>query len=223
MPLDLLDLLAAAVLVVVGYRLVTVARFSLAGARRRHIVDLVTGIRLRHLLPVPFVLALVLTVALLLMEVPGLDWGWWTAIGGFGNPVTGGTERTAGTALEWLIPLVFVVLLLPALPLLAEREEQIFRRGDEHRTLPQRAARGVMFGLVHAVMGIPLGAALALSIGGWYFSWCYLRGYRRSEPNSQRGALAESTRAHLAYNACIVTLLVVSLIATFAYDSTSAS
>lgn len=212
----LLDLLAAAVLVVVGYRLVTVARFSLGGSRRRHILQLVRGIRLRHVLPVPLVLAVVLTAALALMEVPGLDWGWWTAIGGFGNPVTGGTERTAGTTLEWLIPLVFVVLLLPALPLLAEREEEIFRQGDEHRTIPQRAARGVMFGAVHAVMGIPIGAALALSVGGWYFSWCYLRGYRSTDPPTRRAALAESTRAHLAYNACIVALLVVSLIATYA-------
>ena len=217
MPLDLLDVLAAAVLVVVGYRLVTVARFSLGGTRRRHIVELVKGVRLRHVLPVPLVLTVVLTAALLLMEVPGLDWGWWTAIGGFGNPVTGGTERTVGTALEWLIPLVFVALLLPALPLLAEREEQIFRRNDEHRTPAQRAARGVMFGLVHAVMGIPIGAALALSIGGWYFTWCYLRGHRAT--NTQRGALAESTRAHLAYNGFIVALLLVSLVATFALEA----
>ena len=215
----LLDVLATTVLVVVGYRLVTVARFSLEKPRRRHIAALVKGVRARHLLPVPLVLTAVLAAALGLMEVPGLDWGWWTAIGGFGNPVTGGTERTAGTALEWIIPIVFVALLLPALPLLAEREEQIFRRGDERRTLPQRATRGVFFGLVHAVMGIPIGAALALSIGGWYFSWCYLRGYRTS--TTQQGAIAESTRAHLAYNGVIVALIAVSLAATYASSSAS--
>ena len=32
---------------------------------------------------------------LLLMLVPGLSWGWWSAIGGVGNPVTGGTEGVA--------------------------------------------------------------------------------------------------------------------------------
>ena len=218
--MTLLDLLAVAVLALVGTRLLSVARFSLRPARRAHLVGLLRGIRARHVLPVPFVLAAVLAAALLLMEVPGLDWGWWTALGGFGNPVTGGTERTIGTVFEWLIPLVFVALLLPALPLLAEREEQVFRRGDEQRTLPQRAARGLTFGLVHAIMGIPLGAALALSIGGWYFSWCYLRGYRNGN-RSQLAALTESTRAHLAYNACIVALLLVSLAASYAISSAS--
>src|SRR5687768_16442725 len=146
-----------------------------------------------------------------LLQVPGLDWGWWTALGGFGNPVTGGTERTVGTALEWLIPAVFLVLLLPALPLLAEREERMFRWGDERRTAPARAGRGVMFGLAHALMGIPLGAALALSTGGWYFSWCYLRAARRDGPSA---GLLESTRAHLAYNGCIVALVLAGLVAS---------
>jgi hypothetical protein len=215
----LLDVLAATVLVVVGYRLVTVARFSLEKPRRRHVAGLVGGIRPRHVLPVPLVLGAVLAAAVGLMEIPGLDWGWWTAIGGFGNPVTGGTERTAGTALEWIIPLVFVTLLLPALPLLAEREEQLFRRGDERRTVPQRATRGLLFGLVHSIMGIPIGAALALSIGGWYFSLCYLRGYRATR--TQHGAVAESTRAHMAYNAVIVVLVAVGLVAAYASSSAS--
>ena len=215
----LLDLIAVAVLALVGVRLLGVARFSLRPGRRARVVGLVRGIRPRHILPVPVLLAVVLTLALLLMEVPGLEWGWWTALGGFGNPVTGGTDRTVGTVLEWLLPLVFVTLLLPALPLLAEREEQVFRRGDEHRTVLQRAGRGVAFGLVHAIMGIPLGAALALSVGGWYFTWCYLRGYRRG--GTQQAALVESTRAHLAYNCCIVALLLASLFASYAISSAS--
>ena len=36
-----------------------------------------------------------------------------------------------GTTLEWLIPLVFIVLLIPALPLFALREEELFRLGAE--------------------------------------------------------------------------------------------
>jgi hypothetical protein len=215
-----LDLLAVAVLALVGTRLVTVARFSLRPGRRAHVAAVVRGIRLRHLLPVPVLLGVVLTIALALMEVPGLDWGWWTALGGFGNPVTGGTERTVGTALEWLIPLLFVILLLPGLPLLAEREEEIFRRGDEHRTIPHRMVRGLAFGLVHTIMGIPLGAALALSVGGWYFSWCYIRGYR-SGGKTQAAGILESTRAHLAYNACIVALILGGLAATYAISSAS--
>jgi hypothetical protein len=150
--------------------------------------------------PVPVVLTMVIVAASLLMLVPGLDWGWWSSIGGVGNPVTGSTERTSGTVLEWLIPLVFVLLLLPALPLFAEAEEQRFRAGAEHWSVPRRAWRGVVFGLVHAVIGIPNGVALALSIGGWYFTWWYLR-----------GGVLESTRAHTAYNGVIIAVLLLAL------------
>ena len=80
--------------------------------------------------PVPIVLTLVIIAASIIMAVPGLDWGWWSAIGGEGNPVFGSTESTSGTAWEWLIPLVFICLLIPALPLFAHAEERMFRTGD---------------------------------------------------------------------------------------------
>jgi hypothetical protein len=60
------------------------------------------------------------------------------------------------------------------------------------------------------VVGIPIGAALALSIGGLYLTRCYLNGWK--ETRSQTGALLESTRAHLAYNLTIVALVLVSLL-----------
>ena len=62
---------------------------------------------------------------------------------------------------------------------------------------------------MHAVIGIPIGAALALSIGGWYFTWAFLRGYRAG---GETEALLESTRSHLAYNAIIVTLVLVGIV-----------
>jgi len=54
-----------------------------------------------------------------------------------------------------------------------------------------------------------VGAALALSLGGAYLTACYLRGWRATR--SQAGALLESTRAHLAYNATILALLGAAL------------
>jgi hypothetical protein len=158
------------------------------------------------------VFVLVLIAASLLVQLPVLSFGWWTAIGGIGNPVTGSTERTQGTALEWLLPIAFLVVLLPALPFFAEREERAFRLGAEARTPTQRRWKDVRFGLIHAVVGIPIGVALALSIGGAYFTWAYLRGFRRSG-GSQASALAESTRAHLAYNLAIITIVLVAYVA----------
>jgi hypothetical protein len=212
----LLDLLAAAVLVFVGHRLVTAVRLALRGGGRSETVTILRGIRPHHVLLAPLVLIVVANAAFLLTQVPGLDFGWWTAIGGIGNPVTGGTERTAGTALDWLLPLAFLLLLLPALPVLAFREERIFRSGDEERTPWGRLRRGVLFGVTHALIGIPIGVCLALSIGGWYFSWRYLRGYRAAGAGAggataTRAGLLESTRAHVAYNGVIIVLALTAL------------
>jgi hypothetical protein len=125
-----LDVLTAAVLLLVAVRVGGVTRrFLTSTSIRQRSLGIVRGVRWRHLWPVPFVLAAVITVASLLLLVPGLGWGWWSAIGGVGNPVTGSTDRTAGTALEWLVPLVFALLLIPALPLFAEAEELRFRAG----------------------------------------------------------------------------------------------
>jgi hypothetical protein len=205
-----LDVLTAAVLLFVAVRVGGVTRrFVTSSSIRRRSLGIVRGVRWRHLWPVPFVLTAVITVASLLLLVPGLDWGWWSAIGGVGNPVTGSTDRTAGTALEWVVPLVFVLLLLPALPLFAEAEELRFRAGAETWSTGRRAGRAVVFGLVHALIGIPIGVALALSVGGWWFTWAYLRGWRRT--GTREGAVLESTRAHTAYNGTIMVLLLVAI------------
>jgi hypothetical protein len=196
-----LDLLTGVILVLVAVRVGGVTRRVVSSRDvRERTLAIVRGIRPRHVLPVPFVLAAVLAVANTLWLVPPLRWGWWTAIGGIGNPVTGATEQTRGTTLEWLIPLVFVVLLIPALPLFAEAEERRFRAGAEHWSMRRRIWRGIVFGSVHALVGIPIAVALALSVGGWWFTYQYLR-----------GGLLESTRAHTAYNATIVVIILVAL------------
>jgi hypothetical protein len=177
---------------------------------RERTLHIVRGLRLRHFLPAPLVLMLVLVVGFSLMLVPGLDFGWWSFIGGEGNPVFGQTEATAGTVLEWVVPLAFVTLLVPCLPLFAEREERIFRLGAERWTWRRRLWRSLQFGVIHSVIGIPVGVALALSLGGVYFTLAYLRGYRRG--GGRESALVESTRTHLAYNLVIVSLALPALL-----------
>jgi hypothetical protein len=204
------DLLTVAVLGFVGFRLVTSARTAVSSAARRHMATIVRGMRAHHFLLAPVAFAVVITVAILLLGIPGMSIGWWTAIGGTGNIVTGGTSRTHGTALEWIVPAIFLSLLFPALPLFAEREELMFRRGAEGWSWRRRCWMGLKFGLVHLVMGIPIGVAIALSFGGWYFQWAYLRAYRKT--GDVREAVLESTRSHLAYNAEILSLAVVALI-----------
>jgi len=203
-----LDLLTVAVLAFVGFRLVDAARQSFSA--RGHVWMLVAGLRLRHFLRAIPVLVAVLAVATPLVQLPGLDFGWWTAISGQGNPVVGvGRPEATPGVLETLVPVVFVSLLILGLPLLVEGEEWVFRRGAQHRSRPANARRSILFGLVHAVVGIPIGVALALSVGGFYFTWAYLRVWRRT--GSEDAALAESTRSHLAYNLVIAAIIIVAL------------
>lgn len=203
----LLDLLTVAVLALVGTRLVTSAITAARSERLRgRVVEILRGLRFRHFAPVPLVLTGVVVVATLLLQVPGLSWGWWTAIGGTGNVIVGGSDRPGLGAVTWLAPVLFITLLIPLLPLFAEREEHMFREGAEDWSMARRARRAVEFGLVHLIMGIPIGVALALSVGGGYFTWAYMRGFRRGGRDE---AVMESTRSHLAYNA---TILVVALV-----------
>jgi hypothetical protein len=216
------DVLTVAVLAFVGVRIFGGTRLLGRREVRAHVLEIVRGLRVRHFAWVPLVLMLVVLAASLLILVPGLSWGWWSAIGGVGSPVLGVSDNTAGSPLEWIVPTVFVVMLIPALPLFAESEERMFRQGAERRSILGRVRRAVEFGLVHALIGIPIGVALALSIGGGYFTWAYLRGYRRGDDvfvnpaddyhRRQLQGVAESTRAHLAYNVTIVALVGIALL-----------
>ncbi|MDQ1438841.1 MAG: hypothetical protein QOK43_2470 [Acidimicrobiaceae bacterium] len=210
-----LDLLSVAVLGLVGVRLATIARRAATSPQlRARTIEIVRGLRPRHFVLVPLVLTGVVVVAVLAVQVPGLSFGWWTAIGGNGNVIVGSTGRDTGPITR-LAPLVFLTVLIPLIPLLAEREERVFRFGAEDWSGWRRARRAVEFGLVHLVMGIPIGVALALSIGGGYFTWAYLRGWRRAGGRQVLGApeagLLESTRAHAAYNGTVLSLALVAL------------
>lgn len=199
------SLLTIAVLGFMGVRLVSGLRVSRSTGGRALAAEIVRGVRWRHVWPVAVVLPAVITAAGLIMLIPGMSWGWWTMLGGEGNPVFGSSDATRGTALEWIIPLCFMALLLPALPLFAHAEERMFRAGAEHWSTGRRIAKTLQFGMVHALIGIPVGAALALSLGGAYFMAVYLRGWRATW--SRHAATIESTRAHTVYNAVIVAIV----------------
>jgi hypothetical protein len=202
--------LTVAVLGFMAFRLVTATRYVVSQDGRTLIGEIVRGVRWRHCWPIPLIVAAVLGIAGALMQLPGLSWGWWSAIGGSGNPITGSTTETAGTIWEWLIPLVFLSFLLPALPLFAHAEERMFRQGAQTWSPRRRAWMIVKFGLAHALIGIPIGVALALSVGGAYFMAVYLRSYRAT--SNQRVATLESTRAHTAYNGAILSLVLVVVV-----------
>lgn len=204
------DALTVVVLGFVGFRLFSGLKRSLARDGRALVTRIVSGLRWRHVWPVPIVLTLVIVAATALIQVPGLNWGWWSALGGDGNPVFGSNDSTSGTVWEWLVPVAFMAMLVPALPLFAYAEERMFRAGAQHWSRSRRAGKVLQFGLVHALIGIPVGTALALSIGGAYFMSAYLRSYAKYR--DEGAATLESARAHTAYNALIVLIIVVATI-----------
>ena len=209
----LVDVLTLAALAFFGGRLaVNAGRAARSSDARQRTLVIARGLRLHHLLLAPLVMTAVLIAAGVLYQIKPLQFGWWTALGGTGNIITGSTTRTHGTALEWIVPAFFLSLVFPLLPLFAAREEEMFRLGAENWSTGRRIRRGLEFGLIHLIMGIPIAVALALSVGGWYFTWAYLRGYRRT--GSQWEAMMESTRSHLAYNLEIITIAIVVLILT---------
>mgnify|MGYP006352911413 CR=1 FL=1 len=63
-------------------------------------------------------------------------------------------------------PVIGLALLLPALPLFAYAEERMFRAGAQRWARGRRTLKVLQFGMIHVIIGIPIGAALALSIGG---------------------------------------------------------
>ncbi len=201
------NVLSIVVLAVVGVRLVQAAKLSRSQHGRSLSRTIWTRIRWRHVWPVPFVLAGVLIVAIPLLMVPVLRWGWWSAIGGDGNPVFGSSSTTMGTVWAWLIPLVFMALVVAALPLFANAEERMFRTGAQRWSTRRRVVKVLQFGLIHALIGIPIGVALALSVGGAYFMSVYLRSYALT--GSAKEATLESTRAHTAYNALIIVMVAI--------------
>jgi len=205
----LTNVLTFAVLGFLGFRLVTGVQRSRSADGRLLVRRVWRNAGWRHVWPVPLLLTVVIAVATAIMLVPGLDWGWWSAIGGDGNPVFGRSEATSGTAWEWLLPMAFMCLLLPALPLFAYAEERLFRTGAERWSPRRRALKVLQFGMVHALIGIPIGAALALSLGGAYFMWIYLR--RFAATGSVDEATIESTTAHTVYNFLIVLMVIVAV------------
>ena len=154
----------------------------------------------RRLRPLPFLTNLVPITAVLataagLYQLPWLRWGWWTLISG----APGNAMVSAATGSLWVFA-PFLVLLAVAMPQLVLAEEELFRRGT--RNWAHALPRCLAFGLIHLLPGVPIAAALALSMAGLWFTRQYFR-----------GGVARSTTYHLAWNYELVAVVTIALIA----------
>lgn len=144
--------------------------------------QIVRSLRPKHFAANLPVIGLVWVAIAVLWQVPFLRWSWWRAVSG-----RDGNVMVSGFQLPWLLP-VMVVLFAVAIPVLAETEEWLFRRGTRG-WWPSGVTRSVLFGLFHLGAGVPIFAALALTIPGLWFTRQYMR-----------GGLERATIYHAAWN-----------------------
>ena len=179
-------------------------------------------LRISHFLYAIPTLAIVATVGFLLIQLPVLSWGWWQALGGHGSIIF----LSYGKRDSWMsdvFPLTMVIAVSFWVFRLASDEELQFRRDSQHYTRRGILLFAFIFGLAHMIMGIPLGLALALSLGGLVFSWHYLRAYNRkldrtfmheeqAHQYKEMQALKSSTLHHAAYNILALSAAAVAFI-----------
>lgn len=212
------------------------ARSGRAAWRNRSLATTVwRRIRPRHVLGSVALLAVVLGVASLLMwAIPATSIGLGSIIGLGGNAVFAPVEEAAaragagasvsagGITAEQLVTIGtvgFLLLLLVMFPWLAYVEERVFREGLERAPLTREVLAALRFGLSHLVMLIPVAAALAIAVAGFFYGRVYRRAFARAaadeltpiERARTDGVLA-STVWHTTFNSLIVVTFLVLVV-----------
>ena len=134
---------------------------------------------------------------------PFLKWSWFSLFSKE-DPETGESTPQEGTNIH-LIPsnvkyfgLAFLVLLAVNLPRYAHMEEEWFREGTI--SWEQGLLMSALFGLAHCLVGVPIGAGLAISVAGLWFTHQYFV-----------GGVELSTIHHATYNLILVSILFLFL------------
>lgn len=169
------------------------------------------------------VIVLVISASILLNQVSWLSIGYMQLLsddsGGIVSVAASGNE--SGSIWLHVGSIVFLVILLVAIPFLAEAEEIMFRKGVLEKK--KMIKMSFVFGLVHLVMGITIGTALAISIAGYFFAVKYKKAHTDAYKNSsgantpywfrndwirlkkaEEKALFMSTVYHSMYNSIII-------------------
>lgn len=180
-----------------------VAHAAFARGRAAQNWSIIRTYRFTHFIANLPVIALVVAVAVALttlvpyMNLNPITW-ILSKIFHSGNGQGQGNLIFSGIQWKWYA-LIFLPVLMFALPTLAMNEEKSYREGT--RNWRDAVLRSIRFGLAHLWMLIPMGAALALSIGGMWFTRQYFK-----------GGVERSTTYHATYNTMIVAVLFVLIL-----------
>jgi hypothetical protein len=179
-------------LLIAAWILWTLARVARVAWRQRALTFAIwRAVRLRHLAGALGLLVVVAGVAAALVTwVPGAGLGLGHLVGLTGNAVFAPLEEGLARAgpppaggPDWVLLVGatgFLGGLALLLPWLAFVEEEVFRAGLEDAGPLRVAVASLVFGLVHLIMLVPVGAALAIGVAGVAYASAYRRAYRRS-------------------------------------------
>ncbi|MBP9797592.1 hypothetical protein KBC70_00400 [Candidatus Woesebacteria bacterium] len=144
-----------------------------------------------------FIVTVSSSVAIRSLNPKIMDFSWLNIFN-----VQGANINLAGSDIPYFGKAI-IILLLAVLPALAETEEKIFREGTNNWL--DGTVRSICFGLVHCVVGVPIGIGLAITIPGMYFTFKYFK-----------GGIRLSSQAHFQYNViAVMTLLLIQINNTF--------
>ncbi len=127
---------------------------------------------------------------------PFFNWSWFSLFTskdpetGEETPYDGGNIHLIPSKMKYF-GFVFLIILMINVPQYAYLEEKLFREGTvswQHGLL-----LSFIFGMAHCIVGVPLGAGLAISIAGLWFTHQYFV-----------GGVGLSTVHHTTYNLILV-------------------
>jgi hypothetical protein len=175
----------------------TAVHDGIMGNGIRDSIRIVRSLRVMMFVQNLFVQLLVICTALMLNQLPVLNWAWWSIIDG-GESVGGTNFAFAWISMPIIAPIMFILLAV-AMPKLAQLEEELFRQGT--KGIKSAIKRSIAFGLIHCLMGVSIATGLALSIAGMWFTYQYFR-----------GGVRLSTAYHTAWNLFILATLAALLL-----------
>ncbi len=175
--------------------------------------NLTQKLKLSMLFEIPLLLLITVVVALGLMKfIPLLGWGWGRVILGTTANIAVApilSSATSGNLLIKVSGFIAMCLLLSSMPFFAWVEEIDYRKG--HIEWKPICIQSIKFGLIHLIMGIPIGMALALVIPGFVYACKYRNTYlslhELTEHEREEQAVMVSTAYHATYNCVIIVLL----------------
>jgi len=166
---------------------------------------------------------IILTVFMFLyFFVPYMKYGWLNLFIKEGGSIAIAPVTEASKSPNFIIriiPPVFFLIFLLAIPPLAKIEEEIFRKG--FTKWKDISIQSVKFGFAHMIMGIPLAGAIALIISGLFYGYKYRNAFISSNKQfndkpffyakmiSEDKAITISTTYHALYNSILVSVLLI--------------